>query len=77
MLTVDNLRKAQGLLDRRSGLESADLVLCSTTRYRMASPLYREAGADDELLAAIEAFRQRRLAALDQEMRDLGVDPAA
>ena len=86
MITPKKIKQAQSLLHERSRVAKAKWNAVTYDPGLDPSPdvpaaLYQQTGiaegADEELQAAIEEFRQRKLAALDAQLRDVGVDPSA
>jgi len=72
MLTANDVERASELLRRRRWISSAKwdaIVISSFDRDGYREPF------DDGLAIAVEDFRIRRLAAIDAELRALGVDP--
>ena len=72
MMTTEDLQTANDLIEDHKRLAHAKLALAGVVRGLFAG----WAGPSDaELEAAIEAFRQRRLIAIDEQLRKLGVAP--
>ena len=79
MLNVCDISKASALIMRRERITGAkwDAVIVTppTLQRRYADPpLQCVEKFDDELAAAVEKFRKRRLADIDAKLRELGVD---
>jgi hypothetical protein len=73
-MSIDAVRKAQGLIEERDRLASTEWNAIAT----MDDDLYILIGherADEQLQKAIDAFRQRKIDVIDSELRKLGVDP--
>jgi hypothetical protein len=76
MMTLDAVNRAQELGHRREETVNAKWkYVTADDPSRVIGGYVRATQADEQLLEAIEEFRQRLLDAIDAELRELGVAP--
>jgi hypothetical protein len=80
MMTIESVKKAQRLINERNRIAAAKWTQVAepTPSGHQSFSAYRNTiAADEQLQWAIEEFRARKLAEIDAQLRELGVDPAS
>ena len=79
MLTPKDIKRAQDLIDRRNLLQRAEWDCVAKKPEGVFGGIETAALGieefDEELFVAVQEFRKRRIAAVEEELRALGVEP--
>jgi hypothetical protein len=75
MLSFKDLDRAHRLKAERESIAKARWNMVVAERQESGWRTDDAAKADEQLQLAIEEFRARKLAAIDAELRELGIDP--
>jgi hypothetical protein len=77
-VSIENVKKAERLIQERARIAASKWnAVVDDTNLRERQTYSSCEATDEQLQWVIEEFRKRKLDAIDAQLRELGVDPAA